>query len=722
VYLGAAFLANLLFDLLWYHHPGLATLFAFGDCAESAAGAWLARRFLTVTGREGAMGETLALAVASILAGSLSATVGVLAMGMPVGSADVAGVWTVWWAADLTGIVIFTPLMVVAARPRIMPRRSGQEVAGLILVSAATAWGGFSTLFAGEPQFEYLIFPPLIWAAFRFGARGTAVVGVVVVVLALALSLNEVAFFPGGGVVFALGVLRIQLFLGVLVFIALILAVVVEDREMVACGTRRKEEQFRLLSEHLRAIIDTSPAAIVEIDALGRVGRIWNRAAEALFGWSQEEIAGHVPPIAPPGAEQEYARLAAEVLSGRELDGLPFTCARKDGVLREVSISTARITGRDGTPPGVVAIVADQTEMRRAERGRRTLSAAVEQSLTGVVVTSPQGVIEYVNRRYREITGYASEEVIGRIPWTLDFGAPPPDLCGPIKAAIREGREWTGEFQVRTRTAGTLWLNARISPVVDERRTVTHYLFVHEDVTVRKEAELALRTSRDTLERLTKHLEEVREEERAVVAREVHDELGQILTAVKLDFSGFIAAGSFQPEEVARRARSILSSLDGGIHAVQSISQRLRPRMLDDLGLVAALEWLVEDFEKRSGVRCAISCSPEDFRLDREPSTVLFRILQEALTNAGRHARASTVTVSLEQQGDVVELVVSDDGVGLPPEALTSPFSLGLTGMRERLRPLGGTLDIVSRPGGGTRLCARLSGLVQKPDTGAPTA
>lgn len=217
------------------------------------------------------------------------------------------------------------------------------------------------------------------------------------------------------------------------------------------------------------------------------------------------------------------------------------------------------------------------------------------------------------------------------------------------------------------------------------------------------------RAAVEALRALAQRSETVREQERTAIAREIHDQLGQNLTALRMDVEWLARAlrdGSGSDPTVGRKLQSMASLLDQTVPLVRNISRRLRPGVLDALGLRAALEWQLEEFAGRTGTRTDLVCDLDDSRLDSDAATVLFRIFQETLTNVSRHARAASVTVHLGQDGAGALLEVSDDGTGMPEHAAADPHALGLLGMRERAQAVGGRLSIHSRPGRGTTVSA----------------
>jgi PAS domain S-box-containing protein len=206
---------------------------------------------------------------------------------------------------------------------------------------------------------------------------------------------------------------------------------------------------------------------------------------------------------------------------------------------------------------------------------------------------------------------------------------------------------------------------------------------------------------------LTAHAEHAREEERIGIARELHDTLGQALTALKMDVAWIarhVESGNLPREALLEKAKTISKTSDDLIAATRRISADLRPGVLDTFGLVAAFEWQVQDFSERTGTRCDFTSNLGLAKLDRDTSTALFRVLQEALTNVARHADATHVDVKLELEGDELRLEVRDDGRGVTPEHAHGSHSLGLLGVRERARRLGGFAVITGEPGKGTLL------------------
>jgi len=229
------------------------------------------------------------------------------------------------------------------------------------------------------------------------------------------------------------------------------------------------------------------------------------------------------------------------------------------------------------------------------------------------------------------------------------------------------------------------------------------------DITLRLERDRKLERHREELRELSARVLEAREEEKTLIARELHDELGQLLTALKMDLAWLRGRGDAGGELGARLA-AMGDIVDRMVGSTRRIAADLRPLMLDDLGLADAVQWLVDDFAGRSGVRCEIEVSGEESleALDPKVATAVYRALQESLTNVAKHAGATRVRVALRAGAGEVLFEVEDDGRGIDPDDLGKARSLGLKGMRERVTYLGGRLEVARGVPAGTRVRARV--------------
>ena len=248
------------------------------------------------------------------------------------------------------------------------------------------------------------------------------------------------------------------------------------------------------------------------------------------------------------------------------------------------------------------------------------------------------------------------------------------------------------ELHVQQRTAVLAQMNQQLRAEIGERQR----------------AEQELKISRDQLRALAARLQAVREEERKSMAREIHDELGQACTAIKMDLALIGSRAHKRQTRLKSKVSSALRVVDEMIVTLRRISSELRPRPLDDLGLPAALEWQAQEFENRTGIPCQITLPQQPIALAPERSTAVFRIFQESLTNVARHSRATCVDARLVTSPELLTFVVHDNGCGFDVEAAKAGGSLGLVGMRERALLLNGELRIESTRGTGTTLTLRI--------------
>lgn len=243
--------------------------------------------------------------------------------------------------------------------------------------------------------------------------------------------------------------------------------------------------------------------------------------------------------------------------------------------------------------------------------------------------------------------------------------------------------------------------------IYDDRGRIAGHFGIQRDVTDRHLAKEQLLASREQLRALASRLEKVREEERTGIAREIHDELGQALTGLKMDIA-WMKRRLPRDQEMMEQCTSIIERIDATMNTVRRIATELRPSVLDQLGLAAALEWQGQEFGARTGIAVTMDLAIDGDAIDDDLGSAAFRILQESLTNVARHAGASCVRIRLRQTPAMLTLDVSDDGVGIASERLDGSASLGLVGMRERALACGGELSILGSPGRGTTVSLRV--------------
>jgi PAS domain S-box-containing protein len=379
---------------------------------------------------------------------------------------------------------------------------------------------------------------------------------------------------------------------------------------------------------------------------------------------------------------------------------------------REVWAEHRRLPVYDaqGQLVAVDGVATDITRQKKLEQERDAQIALLDSLIAhmhdGVLAETDDSHLAVVNSAFRRMFGE---------PEAGPAGTPRRSLVPRIRALLANPSQWApsgGRVEGFTELAladGRTLEHQYIPVRLDDGRVVHMWQF--RDITARRQAEEELLTSRHRLRDLSAHLEGAREEERRELARAIHDELGQLLTGIRLEVASaiekFRTTTTSAGFDVVDRLQGAVGLVDVSIATVRRITTSLRPPMLDHLGLVATIRWEAAVFERRTGIRCRVSCRPAGFET-RAHVTVLYRILVEALTNVARHAHAGTVWIRIRQRGRRLALEVRDNGRGIGDDAIANRSTLGLLGMRERAIACGGEVRITRLSTGGTSVVASL--------------
>jgi PAS domain S-box-containing protein len=354
--------------------------------------------------------------------------------------------------------------------------------------------------------------------------------------------------------------------------------------------------------------------------------------------------------------------------------------------------------------------VLDLTDRKRAEEALQQSEAlfrSLTESTTAWVYVFQNRRLCYVNEAAERGMGYAREELLAL---TFEQLVHPDELAWHKEriAAHRAGREVPTNFEARalTKTGEVRWLAVATKPIEYQGAPAT--LNTAFDITDRKRAEEQLKISEQQLHQLAGYLQTIREEERTSIAREIHDELGQAMTAMKMDLSWLTKRVPEDQTPIQERLKGMIELVSDTITTVRRLATQLRPGILDDLGLQAALEWQAQEFQTRTGIGCDFVAEADVSALAPERATAIFRICQEALTNVARHAEATQVHIRLWEGQQQLRLEVQDNGRGISTSETAHPRSFGLLGMQERAFLLGGEFQLTGRPNQGTTVTARI--------------
>ena len=475
---------------------------------------------------------------------------------------------------------------------------------------------------------------------------------------------------------------------------------------------KANEEQLRDSEERYRSLVEVAPDMIF-VHQDGKIIFMNPAGAKMMRAPNAEMFVGMaVLDLVHPDFREAVRDRMRRTASGQRVPMMEQRIRRLDGTYVDAEVSATGFVyqGR----PAVQVVVRDITARLRAQEELRASEIRFQlltRATTDIVYDWDMATNEiWWNENMRLILGYTGKpSELGIDFWTSLLH---PDDADRINAslfgAISSGKQfWADEYRFQRADGSYANVLDRGYVVKNAEGKPIRMIGAMMDITDRKLTEQRLRDSREQLRALTAHLERVREEERTRIAREIHDELGQALTGLKMDLSWFAGRLPNQPA-LQEKSVAMLKLIDSTVNAVRRLSTELRPAILDSLGLIPAIEWLAQEFEKRTGVACEFIATEDDLTMDDERTTALFRICQEALTNVARYAKATSVHIILESDERQILLRINDNGRGITDAEAKGTTSFGLLGMRERARLLGGTLEITGAPGKGTALTVRI--------------
>lgn len=472
-----------------------------------------------------------------------------------------------------------------------------------------------------------------------------------------------------------------------------------------------KEILIRESEEKFRALAESTPAAIFIYQ--GEYFKYLNPAAENLTGYKLDEMYGmKFYELVHPDHRELVKERGLKRQLGEEIENrYIFKIIRKDGETRWVDFG-AEIIEYQGKPAGIGTAyditdrIKFEESLRESEEKYRLL---VENQTDLVVKVDLDGRFLFVSESYCKTFGKSQEELLNNKFLPLVH---PDDRENTLKEMEKLYKHpYSCYVEQRALTVqGWRWFSWVDTMVFDDKGNASAIIGVGRDITEKKLAEIKLRQSQEELKKseamlrsLTHKLQEIREEERSRIAMELHDELGQILTAIKIDLNSLIKKPPYK-KDIPQKIAPLISLVENTINSVRKISSELRPVIIDRLGLIPAIEWQIDEIKKRLNIKFLTNFPEEVIGLDKHLEITIFRTFQEMMTNIARHSKATEVFVSITKDEEKFKMIVKDNGVGFSPDKISSTKGLGLMGMKERVKSVGGTMEINSVLNFGTEI------------------
>jgi PAS domain S-box-containing protein len=533
------------------------------------------------------------------------------------------------------------------------------------------------------------VVPFLLWAALRFGSTGVSTAMVVLASVSIWGTIN------GRGPIAEMGPLKSVISLQVFLLFAaapfMVLAALVEERKQA------EEARFK----HA-AVVESSDDAIISQDLEGAITS-WNAGAQRIFGYTEEEVVGRsVEILVPHELLEDDKRVQRQLRRGECVEHDETVRVAKDGRLVDVSLTVSPVRNSRGRVVGASRIARDITERKRAEQSllesEKRFRLVANTAPVMIWSSGPDQLCDYFNQTWLKFTGRSLVAELGN-GWTEGIYPEDVKACMDTYTTAFDARQpFEMQYRLRRHDGASRWIFAVAVPRFNENGSFAGYIGSCTDITDRKLAEEVLST-------VGRRLIEAHEEERSRIARELHDDINQRLALLANGLQEYEQVTSTGNDWSQKRDLHELWQLTNDIATdIQQISHQLHPSKLHYLGLASAVRDLCHEFSRQHKfeVDCVVRELPQD--LEESVSLSLFRTVQESLRNVVKHSRARHVKVEMIHQANVLELSISDDGIGFDPELARNSHGLGLISMRERLRSVSGELSIWSKPSLGTQV------------------
>ncbi len=473
----------------------------------------------------------------------------------------------------------------------------------------------------------------------------------------------------------------------------------IAQRQAAEETVREREESYRLIIEKsLQGVAIFQDGGITLCNEA--LCRLSGYSKDEALRMNQEQVLATVHPEDRPGVIE----IIQEILNGEERPFQVIRLMTKTAELRYVEILCARTLYRER--PALQLSYVDVTDRRRAEAAYRSL---IDHASYGMAILQ-MGRVIFANQAFADISGYSVAELLRFTTEQMSEALHKEDRAR-VLANMSErlaGREVPSIqlFRFIRKDGSVRWVETQAARI--DYEGVPAVQVSYKDMTDSKAAEERLTQAHTTMKNLAAHLLHVREEERRKIAQDIHDELGQTLAALKMDLHWIAKRLGGDVASLHDKVKATIELATQAIGTVQRVASDLRPKMLDDLGLEPALQWLSADFTRRTKIECKVTMDVPPRLVGGNAATALYRIIQEALTNIGRHSKADHAEVRLMFSDGMLNLQIKDSGVGITTAQVRAPNSYGLIGLRERVQALGGSLSISGEPGSGTILQAHV--------------
>lgn len=491
------------------------------------------------------------------------------------------------------------------------------------------------------------------------------------------------------------------------------------ERHEIKLEKKKAEQELKSAHEKLLFHLENTPLGFIEWDENLYV-RAFSKRAEEIFGWTEKEAIENkmngydyiylddVPHVT------EHARMLFD--GKQERNNIQHRNHTKSGKIIWCEWFNSAMKDKDGNVNTVLSLVQNISERKYAEEQLREtqyfLEKATDVAKLGYWVlelNTPEQKLDW-SKGTLTIFELEREEFNGKVETFFNMVHPEDYemVYNAYQDAIQLLNDYNIDHRIVLNDGSVKWVHQQAEVTISEKGKPAIMIGFIQDVSKRKEEEKELQELNEQLRSLTAHLQTVREEERTSIAREVHDELGQQMTSLKMEIGLLKNRTEKEFPDISKKAELMLEMINEAIKTIRRIITSLRPGILDDLGLEAAIEWQAKDFEQRTGIKCILETAIDKERLSPNVNTTVFRIFQETLTNVKRHANATKVKANLITDKNMLMLEIKDNGIGISDERKANKTSFGLLGMKERASMLHGFVDIKRIPEGGTKVTLKI--------------